>query len=90
MVHIVYNVLFCFIRIRSVTAQFMLQLRCRLPFLGALGSISLTFYAQLFCTKVLRTAFLYMHLRFVRFGWNIIGAKAAREMLVKLIPCVKR
>jgi hypothetical protein len=51
-----------------------------------LVSISPTFYAQLFCTKVLRKAFLSLDLRFVLFWRKTIGAKAARNELVKLTP----
>jgi hypothetical protein len=47
-------------------------------------SISPTFYARLFRTKVSREAFLYLDLRFVLFWRKNIGAKAARNMLVKL------
>jgi len=47
-------------------------------------SISPTFYAQLFCTKVFRAAFLYLWLRFVLFWRKEIGTKAACKMLVKL------
>ncbi len=44
-------------------------------------SISPTFYAQLLHTKVLRTAFC-TYFRFVLIWRKIIGAKAARKMLV--------
>ena len=45
-------------------------------------SISSTFYEQLFRTKVLCTAILYLQFLFVFFGdWH---KKAARKMLVKL------
>ena len=45
-------------------------------------SISPTVYARLFCTKVVRVAFLYLLLRF--FLWQMdIGTKAARKMLEK-------
>ena len=47
-------------------------------------SISPTFYEQLFCTKVLNTAFLCLQLGFVIFWPKKISAKAARKMLVKL------
>jgi hypothetical protein len=50
------------------------------------GSISPTLYARLFRTKVLRKAFLYLDLSFVLFWRKNIGAKAACNMLVKLIP----
>ena len=50
-------------------------------------SISPTFYKQLFCTKVFRAAFLYLHCRFVLFWHTEIGAKAAHKMSVKLTPC---
>ncbi len=39
-------------------------------------SISPTFYAQIFCTKVSRKAFLCLHLRFELFGGKNIGANA--------------
>jgi hypothetical protein len=47
-------------------------------------SISPTFYARLFRTKVLHKTFLNLDLRFVLFWRKNIGAKAARMMLVKL------
>jgi hypothetical protein len=47
-------------------------------------SISLTFYARLFRAKVSFKAFLYLDLRFVLFWRKNIGAKAARNLLVKL------
>ncbi len=50
------------------------------------GSISTTFYAQLFRTYVLRTAFLYLHFRFVLHLHKTIGAKAARRLMMKLTP----
>ncbi len=40
----------------------------------------------LFSTNVSRNAFLYLKLRFVLFWSKNIGAKAARNMLVKLTP----
>ncbi len=49
-------------------------------------SISPTLYARLFRTKVSCEAFLYLNLRFVLFRRKNIGAKAARNMLVKLTP----
>jgi len=49
------------------------------------GSIPPTFYELPFCTKVFCTAFLYSQLGFVIFCQKIIGAKAARKMLVKCI-----
>ena len=52
------------------------------------GSISPTFYAQLFCTKVFSAAFLYLQFGFVFVWRKNIGAKAARKMLVKLTPAV--
>ena len=51
---------------------------------GGKVSISPTFYERLFCTKVFRAAFLYLHCRFKLFRCKEIGAKAARKMLVKL------
>ncbi len=53
-----------------------------------LVSISPTFYARLFRTKVLREAFLYWNWRFLLFWRKNIGAKAARNILVKLTPRV--
>jgi hypothetical protein len=47
-------------------------------------SISPTFYARLFRAKVSRKAFLHLDLSFVLFWRKNIGAKAARNMLVKL------
>ncbi len=47
-------------------------------------SILPTFYARLFRTKVSREAFLYLDLRFVLFWQKYVGAKAARNLLVKL------
>ncbi len=47
-------------------------------------SISPTFYARLFCTKVLHETFLYLDLRFVLFWRKSIGAKATSILLVKL------
>ena len=41
--------------------------------------ISPTFYEQLFCTKVWRAAFLYLHCRFVLFGTR----KLAQKLLIK-------
>ena len=49
-----------------------------------LVSISPTFYKQLFRTKDLRAAFLYLNCRFKLFWCKEIGAKAACKMLVKL------
>jgi hypothetical protein len=43
---------------------------------GLLVSISPTFYARIFCTKVLREAYLYLHLRFELFWCKDIGANA--------------
>jgi hypothetical protein len=51
-----------------------------------LESISPTFYARLFSTKVSRKTFLYLDFRFVLFWRKNIGAKAARILLVKLTP----
>jgi len=47
-------------------------------------SISPTFYEQLFCTKLLCAAFLYLQFGFIFFWQKNIGAKVARKMLVKL------
>jgi hypothetical protein len=46
-------------------------------------TISPTFYAQLFCTKVLRKASLYLHFRFVIFWNKNIGAKASRKIEIE-------
>jgi len=48
------------------------------------GSISSTFYLQLFRTKVFCTAFLWLQFGFLIFWHKNIGAKAAGKMLVKL------
>ncbi len=69
-----------------------------------LVSISPTFYAPLFRTKVLRQAFLYLNFRFELFLAQEYWRKCAHEMLVKLTtgrstasrrawwrgPCVRR
>ncbi len=47
-------------------------------------SISPTLYARLFRNKVSREALLYLDLRFVHIWRKNIGAKAARNILVKL------
>jgi len=47
-------------------------------------SISPTFYARLFCAKVLCTAFLFLQFSFVIFCSKNIGAIGARKMLMKL------
>jgi len=47
-------------------------------------SISSTFYAQFFCTKVFCPAFIYLWFGFVIFWIKNIGPKAARKMLMKL------
>ncbi len=52
-------------------------------------SISPTFYARLFRTKVSRKAFLYLDLRFALCWHKNIGAQGARNMLVKLTTVVK-
>ena len=49
-----------------------------------LGSISSTFYKQLFHTKVFCAAFLYLQFVFIILSQNKIGKKAAHKMLVKL------
>ncbi len=49
-----------------------------------LGSISPTFYARLFRTKLLREAFLYLKVSFVLFLRKNISAKVVRKVLVKL------
>ncbi len=49
-------------------------------------SISPTFYARIFCTKVLRKIFLFLDFRFVLFWRKNIGAKASRILLMKLTP----
>ncbi len=46
-------------------------------------SISLTFYNQLFSTKLFCAAYMCLHLWFVTFLMKKIGTKAARKMLVK-------
>ncbi len=53
-------------------------------FLCVLGSISPTFYAQLFCAKVLREAFLYLHFKFELLLAKEHWHKCAYKMLVKL------
>jgi len=53
-----------------------------------MGSISPTFYARLFCTKVLFEAFLYLQFGFVTFFQKDISAKAARKMLMKMATVV--
>ena len=58
------------------------------PMLSNQVSISPTFYEQLFRTKDLRAAFLYLHCRFKLFRRKEIGAKAACKMLVKSTPCL--
>jgi hypothetical protein len=47
-------------------------------------SISPTFYARLFCTKVLRQAFLYLHFRFELFLAQEYWRKCTHKMLVKM------
>jgi len=47
-------------------------------------SISSTFYSQLFGTKVLGAAFLYLQIFFEIFWCKNIGAKVACKMLMKL------
>ncbi len=47
-------------------------------------SISPTFYARVFCTKVLCEAFLYSHLRFELFLAQEYWDKCSYKMLVKL------
>ena len=47
-------------------------------------SISLTFYEQLFCTKVFCAAFMCLHFGLEIFWLKELNAKAARKMLVKL------
>ncbi len=54
-----------------------------------LESISPTFYAQLFCTKVLRAAFLHVNFRFKLFLVQEYWRKCAQKMLVKLTPKVE-
>jgi hypothetical protein len=49
-------------------------------------TISPTFYALLFCTKVLARSFLHIYFRFLHFWRKNIDAKAAPKMLVKLTP----
>ncbi len=49
-------------------------------------SISPIFYKQLFHTKVLCTALMYLQFVFLIFGQKDFGAKAAHKMLVKLAP----
>ncbi len=52
---------------------------------GGKDSISLTFYDQLFCAKLLCAAFFLLTvLCFVIFWQNHIGAKTAHKLLVKL------
>ena len=51
---------------------------------GFKGSISPSFYVQLFHTKVFWAAFMYLHFRFVLFWHKENGPKAACKMLVKL------
>jgi hypothetical protein len=46
------------------------------PAAGVQVYISPTFFARLFCTKVLLAAFLYLHFRFEIFGKKNIGANA--------------
>ena len=60
-----------------------LQVKCWWNLLKV--SISSTFYAQLFCTKVLCAAFLHLRFGFVIFCQKNISAKAARKMLMKLV-----
>jgi len=47
-------------------------------------SISSIFWAQLFCTKVFYTAFLYLHFGFEFFWQKNINKKAAQKILMKL------
>ena len=47
-------------------------------------SISPTFYEQLYCTKVLCTAFMSLQFQLVFFCRKEIGTKAAHKMLVKM------
>ena len=47
------------------------------------GSISPTFYRQLYCTELFFESFLYLQFVFVTFWWKEISKKAARKMLVK-------
>jgi hypothetical protein len=48
--------------------------------------ISPTFYARLFCTKVLREASLNLHFRFELFLVQEYWRKWAHKLLVKLTP----
>jgi hypothetical protein len=48
-------------------------------FFSVMVSISPTFYARLFCTKVLRKAFLSLHFRFELFWCKNIGANALKK-----------
>jgi hypothetical protein len=49
--------------------------------------ISPTVYARLFLYESFARSFLYLSVRFVLFWSKNIGAKSARNMLVKLTPC---
>ncbi len=56
-------------------------------------SISLTFYVQIFHTKVSCTTILKLNFGFVIFSQKNFGAKAVRKMLVNLTkggPCLPR
>jgi hypothetical protein len=53
-------------------------------FMDHLVSISPTFYARLFRMKVLREAFLYLHIRFELLLVKENSRKCAYKMLVKL------
>ena len=55
------------------------------PILGGnQGSISPTFYTQLFCTIVVWAAFMFLQFGFVIFWQKEISSKAASTILVKL------
>ncbi len=75
------------------------ELKQILPFLGTafifvneianqLQPISLTFYARIFCTKVLCAAFLQLHFGLVNFWHKIIDAKRSHTTLMKLTPAI--
>jgi len=50
------------------------------------GSISSTFYAPIFCTKVCQAAFFYLHVTREKLPKRFLYEKFALKMLLKLTP----
>ncbi len=79
------------IQIQTKPSICMLKNICSFqPLFSPLLPILPTFYAQPFYTKVLRSAFLYLHFRLALFWCKNIGKKVALKMLVNWHLVVER